>query len=70
MKYTETMWAIHGVHGLYIGTWLTRKEAIATHVKELYGAPNGKADNSIKEAWWRCRNKGDRAVKVEITYTV
>jgi hypothetical protein len=48
-------WAIYGVHGLYIGWWVTREDAIKTHCQEL-----GKD-------WKYCRSKGDRAVKVEIT---
>jgi len=51
----ETMWAIHGVHGFYIGTWHTRREAIMYHCAIL-----GKN-------WWLCKSKGDRAVKVTIS---
>jgi hypothetical protein len=50
-------WAIAGTRGLYTGWWLTRKEAIRFHYEAL-----GKT-------WAQCRAKGDRAVKVEISYS-
>ena len=31
----ERMWAIAGVHGLYVGTWQTRREAIESHTQQL-----------------------------------
>ncbi len=48
-------WAISGVHGLYYGTYPTRREAIDTHCAVL-----GKS-------WAYCRAKGDRAVRVTVT---
>ena len=49
----EIMWAIHGTHGLYVGTDYTRKGMIRTHMADL-----GYMD------WQECRKKGDRAIKV------
>ena len=56
-----TMWAIVGAHGLYAGTWLTRREAINAHVQMLCGPPLAMATD-----WQRCKRKGDRAVKVRV----
>ena len=51
----EIMWAIVGVHGLYCGTWLRRKDAINQHCRD-------------KGATWRhCRKRGDRAVRVVVS---
>lgn len=54
METIQKGWAITGVHGLYTGWWLTRKEAIKHHTMNL------------GETWEYCRSKGDRAVKIEI----
>ena len=67
--YIETMWAIHGNHGLYVGTWLTRKEAIVDHVNARLVIPCDKYA-TIQDGWKELKKKGDRAVKVEIKYTV
>jgi hypothetical protein len=49
------MWAIvYRDHGLYIGTWFTRKDAIYEHCKA-----KGKT-------WEQCKASGDRVVKVKI----
>jgi len=55
---TATRWAIAGDCGryLYVGQCLTRKDAIREHCIAL-----GKF-------WPECRRKGDRAVKVTITW--
>ena len=67
--YIETMWAIHGNHGLYTGTWLTRKEAIKAHLASYVG--RGILNKKEITRLWKIRKaKGDRAVKVEMTYTV
>lgn len=66
--YIETMWAIHGVHGLYTGTWLTRKEAIVGHVNARLVVPCDRYP-TIETGWKELKQKGDKAVKVEITYT-
>jgi hypothetical protein len=50
----ETMWAIYGPYGLYCGTHLLRRTAIAEHVRM-----KGKS-------WKQCRRDGDVAVKVVI----
>ncbi len=47
-------WAITGKHGVYVGTWFRRKDAIVDHCEML-----GKC-------WKTCRRKGDRAVKVKV----
>lgn len=59
-KNNDTMWAIayrkRGSWGFYTGTWLTRKDAIAAHI------------NGSRHDWrWHVR-KGDRAVKVTLTF--
>lgn len=50
----EYGWAILGEYGLYIGWWMTRKEAIESHTKEL------------GRDWEYCKCKGDKAVKIRI----
>ena len=65
-------WAIAGQCGLYVGQRQTRQDAIAEHVSQLYGVSpyvawkRGGLDESQREAWERCKAKGDRAVKVRI----
>ena len=67
--YIETMWAIHGVRGLYTGIWLTRKEAIKAHLASYVG--RGILDKKEITRLWKIRKaKGYRAVKVEITYII
>lgn len=61
MKKKEKMWAIVGKYGLYVGTWLRRKDAILDHCK-------AKQVEATKEAWLICRRRGDRALKVEVSY--
>lgn len=57
----DTLWAIAyrkngGKWGLYVGTWQTRKHAIANHTHD-------------KGRDWRwCVSHGDRAVKVTFTF--
>lgn len=48
-------WAIYGKYGFYVGWFLTRKEAIRVHTKEL------------GLSWSACRRNGDRAVKIIIS---
>lgn len=58
-KITETMWAICSKDvGLYCGTHLTRKGAIKNHCEDT-----GKD-------WKYHKKKGDRAVKVTMTYSL
>lgn len=64
-SYEETMWTIVGAHGLYTGTWLTRREAILRHVVSKYGV-----SMTVDRAWRHCKKKGDKAIKVHITYEV
>lgn len=56
MKKKVKRWVIVGVHGLYTGQWIKRKEAIEQHCEDL-----GKT-------WDYCKKKGDKAIKAEITY--
>jgi hypothetical protein len=73
---TITRWAIRYPGGLYVGQTLTRLDAIAEHVwsynKELHDRgirwARGGLDPIQKAEWERCRKRGDRAVKVKITY--
>ena len=54
----KKMWAIwNESFGFYIGTWLTREEAIRYHVE---------SKGSGKD-WAFCKKRGDRCVRVEIT---
>jgi len=59
---TEIMWAINGVHGLYIGTYQTRRDAINDHVRALLGDKCP----TISHGWAARKKNGDEAVKVEI----
>jgi hypothetical protein len=54
----EKMWAIYNPSfGFYIGTWLSRQEAIHYHV-----------ENKTKNATWEfCKKRGDRCIRVEIS---
>ncbi len=71
---TEKGWAICGYYGLYHGWHKNRAQAIAEHVadKMLGGWPafalNGKLSDQQREAWGKCRRRGDRAVKIKISY--
>jgi hypothetical protein len=69
---TDTRWFIVGVHGLYIGQWLTRKSAIEGHCLDyIWGHETTPATPfELETEWKRCRADGDRAVKVKITYPV
>jgi len=62
--YEETMWAIHGKHGLYYGTYPTRKGAIDAHVKAYAGTLANRRRN-----WMIRKAKGDKCVKVTMLYT-
>lgn len=56
-EYMESArWAIVGVHGLYTGQWLTRRDAIEAHTEAL------------GVTWAYCRKKGDRAVPIQIRW--
>ena len=68
-NYREVLWAIVGEHGLYLGTSTTRKGMVQEHVNSLYIIPSDKWPD-IQTAWKDCRQKGDRAVRVTITYEV
>ena len=70
------LWVIVGVHGLYSGSWQTRTEAIAHHVRAKQGewppkidwAGRGSLTRSGRNAWAYCRRKGDRAVLATIKW--
>jgi hypothetical protein len=64
----EQWWAIVGRHGLYAGHWQRRSEAIRSHVSDLVDFPGFAPKTEIKKQWARCRRKGDRVVKVTITW--
>lgn len=49
-------WAIAYKQGMYVGWWHKKKEAIKAHCEAL------------EKTWEECRKKGDRAVKVTISY--
>ena len=52
----ELMWAIHNQDfGFYIGTWLTRYEAIRVFTEE------------VGRSWDKCKKNGDRCIRVVIT---
>jgi hypothetical protein len=55
-KKEETRWVIIGIHGLYVGQWLTRKAAIHDHCCD-----KGKT-------WEYCKKNGDRVVKAKISW--
>lgn len=72
----EKRWVIVGEHGLYIGQWQLRKDAVRKHVSDLW---SGRADMPVldefgqltdahREAWKRCRENGDRCVLATISY--
>ena len=53
----EKMWAVwNKSFGFYIGTWLSREEAIHYHV----------ASKEPGQTWEFCKKRGDRVVRVEI----
>lgn len=73
----ETGWAIVGTHGLYIGWWHRRLDAIVGHVHDCRGINDPepsqfvigrKLDEVQTAAWERCKARGDRVVKVTISY--
>lgn len=66
----ETGWVIAYSGGIYTGWWITRRDAIATHVHELFDTRHpyhtGPLDAAQKAAWRKCRESGDRAVRAVI----
>ncbi len=77
MKRTETGWAIHGEYGLYVGWYSTRHQMIARHVYDMRRLDDpevsqfslsGKLSADQSRLWERMKKRGDRAVKVKITY--
>lgn len=54
----EKMWAIWNKNfGFYIGTWLSREEAIHYHVES----------KTAGATWEFCKSRGDRCIRVEIS---
>lgn len=71
---TEFMWAIMcsseiNKPFLYCGTFLTRQDAIYRHT-QTWNVDPILSKEDVRATWKRCRARGDRAVKVVITYTV
>ncbi len=69
---SEWGWAIMGKFGLYCGWRMTRAAAIAEHVNDMKSvgqfAINGKLSTAQTKVWMECRQRGDRAVKVVLSY--
>jgi hypothetical protein len=66
---SEIRWAIVGRHGLYTGQSLTRRGAIQNHVRYFWpGFPKTPPDDITRKLWATCRKRGDRAVKVAVTW--
>lgn len=57
-------WAIVGVHGLYIGQWQLRKDAIDGHCENF--TTDHSADG-LARVWQKKKRQGDRVIKVRIT---
>jgi hypothetical protein len=75
MTHTVTRWAIslrpltqrgERERGLYVGQYLTRKDAIREHA-EAYLGPS-REDKEYRAKWKLQYARGDRAVKVQITW--
>jgi len=68
-----TRWAIVGEVGLYVGQYLTRKDAISDHIRARYGVAGtwqrGLSAGQL-QLWRKMQAKGDRAVKVRIIVPV
>jgi len=56
ITHKEKRWAIVGKYGLYVGQYLSRRDAIEGHTK------------MIGQSWRKCHKRGDRFVKVIITW--
>jgi len=54
-----------GHSGLYVGQWLTRRNAIEAHVAHYYWPHE---TYEVKEAWKKRRKMGDYAVKAFIKW--
>ncbi len=74
---TEKGWAIIGSCGLYVGWYQTRASMIAHHVHDTWTgasepphqfALSGKLNPLQQYGWRQCQKRGDRAVRVSITY--
>lgn len=70
-------WAIIGRHGLYVGWWQRRCDAMAGHASEArrMGEPevspfvHGRhLDEAQQLAWERCHARGDRVIRVNIVW--
>jgi hypothetical protein len=82
-KKTEMRWVIVGEVGLYVGQEQTRAAMIAKHVserlsgmkvdrQERFGTMHAgwSLDAEHRRAWNWCKRKGDRCIRVAITYQV
>lgn len=75
---TKTAWAIKGKQGIYTGTSYSRAQVIAEHVADTSlgdwpaiahsGSRGCGLSQKQREAWDKCRSRGDRAIKVRIVY--
>ena len=69
----ETMWAIARVtkddQSFYFGTFPTRREAIITHIGQIYDKrfpDHGPMPKELAKLWKAQKEKGDRAVLVRV----
>ena len=60
------MWAIYGEYGLYTDTAFTRKEMIRKHCIEYCPLDKLHSNGMLKRIWRKCKERGDRAVRVEV----
>ena len=68
----ETAWAIAKIEGesgfIYFGTYPSRREAIATHIKKLYDLDDkpGPMSKEFRKKWIECKKNGDRVITVRM----
>lgn len=61
-------WAIHGTHGIYIGWWQRRSDAIREHCYAYLGTTDLSEGCTSEAAVWKYRReRGDRCVRVTIS---
>lgn len=77
MKHIEKGWAIESIFSdLYLGWSMTRIGAIANHVHDRgdkFERPSrfafGNLNDVQRKIWLQCKKRGDRAVKVTLTWS-
>jgi len=69
----KIMWAIARItkddHFFYFGTFPKRREAINTHIEQIYDKhfpDHGPMPNELEKLWKAQKEKGDRAVLVKV----